>query len=383
MWRQTLAALLLTAAAGAHPALAATGAAALPPVRHVFVLVLENKSYEDTFGKATRAPYLARELPARGALLTQYYGIGHYSLPNYLALISGQAPNDDTQQDCLVFNEFWPASATPDADGQLRGAGCVYPATVRPLPDLLEAAGFTWRAYLEDMGNNPARERGRCAHVAPGAAENTDGAQIGDQYATKHNPFVYFHSLIDNPARCEAHVVNLRELAADLASSASTPNFVFITPNLCNDGHDDPCVDGRRGGLTASEQFLREWVPRIEASAAFRADGLLVITFDESASIGPQGARACCGERGLPGASYPPGLGGPGGGRIGAVLLSPFIRGGTVSDVPYNHYALLRTVAGFFGVAPPGFAAAAALQPLGADVFTAAGAPRPPARSAR
>jgi hypothetical protein len=245
------------------------------------------------------------------------------------------------------------------------------------LPDQLEAAGLTWRAYMEDMGKDPARERATCAHVAVGAPENTEAAQPGDQYATKHNPFVYFHALIDDQARCDAHVVNLTQLTHDLASAASTPNYVFITPNLCNNGHDDPCVDGSRGGLVAVDMFLRKWVPLIENSAAFRAAGMLIITFDESGSIGPEGSRACCGERPLPGAKYPPGLGGPGGGRIGAVVLSPFVRSGTVSNEPYNHYALLRTVEAIFGLPLLGYAAASDLKAFGADVFSAA-APRPP-----
>jgi len=365
--------LLLTCCA--QSALAQDG----PPIRHVFVLVLENQSYEYTFGPQSQAPYLARELPARGALLRQYHGIGHYSLDNYLALISAQAPNDETQMDCQVFSEFRPSAPGLDAHGQLHGAGCVYPRIVKTLPDQLEAAGLTWRAYMEDMGKNPARERATCAHVAVGARENTDGAQIGDQYANKHNPFVYFHSIIDDQERCDRHVVNLELLPADLKDAARTPNYVFITPNLCHDGHDDPCVDGQRGGLHAVDQFLRQWVPRILESPAFRESGMLVITFDESGSISASGSTACCGERGLPGAKYPPGLSGPGGGRIGAVVLSPFIKGGTVSDEPYNHYALLRTVAGIFGLTPLGYAGAADLRSFGGDVFSG-GAPRPPAR---
>ena len=371
--------LLLTAlvflAGWAQAALAADA----PPIRHVFVLVLENQSYEYTFGPQSQAPYLARELPARGALLRQYHGIGHYSLDNYLALISAQAPNDETQMDCLVFSEFKPTATGLDAHGQLHGAGCVYPAIVKTLPDQLEAAGLTWRAYMEDMGRNPARERPTCAHVAVGARENTDGAQIGDQYANKHNPFVYFHSIIDDQARCDHHVVNLNLLPADLEDAARSPNYVFITPNLCHDGHDDPCVDGGRGGLHAVDQFLRLWVRRIMESPAFRESGMLVITFDESGSISAAGASACCGERALPGAKYPPGLSGPGGGRIGAVVLSPFIKAGTVSDTPYNHYALLRTIEGIFGLVPLGYAAAADLESFGSDVFSA-GAPRQPAQ---
>jgi hypothetical protein len=106
---------------------------------------------------------------------------------------------------------------------------------------------------------------------------------------------------------------------------------------------------------------------------------MLIITFDESGSINASGATACCGERGLPGAKYPPGLSGPGGGRIGAVVLSPLIKGGTVSDTPYNHYALLRTVEGIFALPQLGYAAATDLEAFGSDVFSA-GVPRPPAR---
>jgi hypothetical protein len=138
-------------------------------------------------------------------------------------------------------------------------------------------------------------------------------------------------------------------------------------------------VDGQRGGLHAVDQFLRQWVPRILESPAFRESGMLVITFDESGSINAAGATACCGEHGLPGAKYPAGLSGPGGGRIGAVVLSPFIKGGTVSDTPYNHYALLRTVEELFGLTPLGYAAAVEVRSFGADVFSA-GAPRPPAQ---
>ncbi|HUA88065.1 MAG TPA: alkaline phosphatase family protein [Steroidobacteraceae bacterium] len=369
-WSMALGAVLVAAAARA---------AALPPVRHVFVIVLENKSFEHTFGPQTHSEYLGRELPARGALLTQYHGIGHYSLDNYLALISGQAPNAETQMDCLEFSEFRPSAPALNADGQLPGKGCVYPNIVRTLPDQLEAAGLTWRGYMEDMGKNPDRDRASCAHVPVGTREITDEATPNDQYATKHDPFVYFHTIIDDRARCESHVVNLELLRQDLQSEARTPNYVFITPNLCSDGHDDPCADGRRGGLAAIDGFLRQWVPLIEASAAFRRDGLLVITFDESSSISAAGSTACCGERGLPGAKDPPGLSGPGGGRIGAVVLSPFVKGGTVSARPYNHYALLRTVEQLFGLAPLGYAGGAHLQGFGADVFTAA-APRPPAR---
>ena len=109
--------------------------------------------------------------------------------------------------------------------------------------------------------------------------------------------------------------------------------------------------------------------PLITASPAFRQDGLLIITFDESEGNGLEGATACCGERALAGALRPAGVIGPGGGRIGAVLLSRYITPGTVSTVPYNHYSLLRTVEDIFGLAHLGYAAEPDLQPFGADVF--------------
>ena len=345
--------------------------AVLPPIRHVFVLLLENQSYGVSFGSRTPASYLARTLPARGALLAHYYAIGHASLGNYIALVSGQAPNLATQLDCPTYQDFRPTAPRLDEHGQLPGAGCVYPRIVRSLPDQLEAAGFTWRAYMEDMGKNPARESSTCGHVRLGAPEKTNSASRGDQYAAKHNPFVYFHAIIDDQARCDSHVVNLEHLPQDLSSAATTANYSFITPNLCSDGHDVHCIDGRTGGLTAIDEFLGRWVPLIEAAPAFLADGMLIITFDESDGAGAEGSSACCGEQPLPGARFPPGFSGPGGGRVGAIVLSKFVKPGTVSTVPYNHYSLLRTVEAIFGLPYLGYAAEQELRVFGADVFSA------------
>ena len=352
-----------SAARAAHPT--------LPPIHHVFVLLLENQSYGVTFGSRSPASYLARTLPARGALLTHYYAIGHASLGNYIALVSGQAPNLATQLDCSNYVDFRASAPALDEHGQLPGQGCVYPRSVGSLPDQLEAAGLSWRAYMEDMGKNPAREPATCGHVPLGAAETTNLASGGDQYAAKHNPFVYFHSVIDDQARCDSHVVNLERLPQDLASASTTANYIFITPNLCSDGHDVHCIDGRTGGLTAIDQFLRRWVPLIEAASAFLADGMLVITFDESDGAGADGSSACCGEKRLPGARFPPGFSGPGGGRVGAIVLSKFVKPGTVSAVSYNHYSLLRTVEALFGLPYLGYAAEKGLQVFGADVFSA------------
>ncbi|MEP7098748.1 MAG: alkaline phosphatase family protein [Dokdonella sp.] len=325
----------------------------MPHVGHVFIIVLENQPFDTTFGAQSPAPYLAHELTAQGALLRQYFGIGHLSLDNYIALISGQAPNSATQADCGVFSEFVPSQVALDADGQLRGTGCVYPTSVKTLADQLEAAGLDWKGYMEDMGKDPAREAAACGHAAIGTQDVTNRATPKDQYADKHNPFVYFHSIIDDPPRCERHVVNLVGLTHDLQRVATTPNYAFITPSLCHDGHDAPCKNGEPGGLLSADAFLRDWVPRILNSPAFKQDGLLAITFDE----GMHDSTACCGERGLTDGPAP-GLDGPGGGRIGAVLIGPSIKPGTVSDQPYNHYALLRWTEDNFGLRHLGYAAA-------------------------
>jgi phosphatidylinositol-3-phosphatase len=361
--RLLAAAVLLWATSGAY-------AAALPPIRHVFVLMLENQNAAVTFGSSSPATYLAHTLTAQGAFLPNYYGIGHASLDNYIALVSGQAPNEKTQLDCPLFSDFLLTRPGLDAHGQVSGLGCVYPGMVKTLPDQLQAAGLTWKGYMEDMGNDPSRERATCGHPPIGGRDYTLIATARDKYAAKHNPFVYFHTIIDDQARCDAHVVNLETLPTDLRGVATTANYTFITPNLCNDGHDPECIDGSRGGFEAVEAFLRKWVPLITGSPAFKQDGLLVITFDEAGEPGPEFSSACCGEKPLPGARRPAGVLGPGGGRIGAVLLSRYIKPGTVSTVPYNHYSLLRSVEDIFGLGHLGYAAEADLQPLGADVFT-------------
>ncbi|MDE2450931.1 MAG: phosphoesterase [Gammaproteobacteria bacterium] len=368
----TALAITLLGLAATGPSCAAdlrTGA--VPPIRHVFLIVLENKSFQAAFGPGSPAPYLAKALPARGALLTQYYATGHWSLDNYIALVSGQAPNPATQRDCPQPIEFQPSAPGLDRHGQVIGFGCVYPAAVKTLPDQLEPAGFSWKGYMEDLDRNPTRDDPQtCTAGRVGQADETERAAVGDQYAAKHDPFVYFHTILDKPPRCAAHVVGLNELGIDLRRLGTTPNYSFITPNLCNDGHDLRCIDGRTGGLVGINRFLEKWVPVITRSPAFRKDGLLIITFDESDGVAPDAFDACCGEEPLPGAPDQPGFRGPGGGRIGAVLLSPYIRPGTVSDVPYNHYSLQRTVEDIFDVGHLGYAAEPGLRPFGPDVFT-------------
>jgi len=336
---------------------------------HVWVIVLENKSYEETFGPTSPATYLNNTLVPRGVLLRQYYGTGHFSLDNYISMVSGQAPNPQTQGDCQYYTDFIsPNGGALDGNGQALGNGCVYPKTVSTLGDQLNGSGVSWKGYMEDM-------KTPCRHPALNTQDDTQKAKAGDQYAARHNPFVYFHSIIDDNAGCQSHVVDLSALSTDLAKNDNTPRFSFITPNLCNDGHDAPCVDNKPGGLTSADAFLQTWVPKITGSPAFKRDGVLIVMFDESDAVPQSDARYCCHEPSGPNTPLP-GMSGQGGGLMGAVVLSNrFVRAGTVSDEPYNHYSLLRTFEDLYGVTHLGYAGQAGLQSFGVDVF-ALGTPR-------
>jgi phosphatidylinositol-3-phosphatase len=352
---------------------AARAAAAPPPVKHVVVVWLENKNYVETFGADTKAKYFSRELVKQGQLLTNYYGTGHLSLDNYVSVVSGQPPNAQTQADCTRYTDF---AGTVGPDGIAVGQGCVYPKGVLTVGDQLEAKGLTWKGYMQDMANGAGAPR-TCRHPALNGSDDTQQAEVGDQYATRHNPFMYFHSIIDEQATCDANVVDLRAMDADFASEATTPNFSFVTPNLCEDGHDAPCVDGRPGGLESADAWLRTNVPKILAAPAMKKDGLLIVTFDEAEAGGPTpDGSACCGEPAGPNSPNPGGpVPGGGGGRVGAVVVSPFVAPGSTNPTAYNHYSFLRSVEDAFGLAHLGYAGQAGLRPFGDDVYGRKDAP--------
>ncbi|MEA2458416.1 MAG: hypothetical protein QOC95_1388 [Thermoleophilaceae bacterium] len=338
-------------------------ASALPPIKHVWIVVLENKDFAKTFASDSKAPYLAKTLPSQGQLLTQYYGTGHESLDNYITMVSGQPPNPYTQADAPLYVDF---AGTVGADGVAVGSGSVFPAEVKTVADQLEAKGLTWKGYMEDMANSPTEPK-TCRHPALNTRDNSQSAKADDQYATRHNPFVYFHSIIDRPI-CATNDVDLTELPNDLASAATTPSYSFITPDLCSDGHDAPCADGRPGGLESINEFLKTTIPQITGSPAYADGGLVIVTFDEADSD----ASDCCGE---PTGPNTPNNGGPepgnGGGRVGAVLISPYVKQGSVNATPYNHYSLLRSTEDMFGLSHLAYAAQDGLKPFGDDVFNA------------
>jgi len=240
-----------------------TSAKAPAPASHVFVIVMENRSYSQVID----SPYIS-QLAARYAVATNYHSVSTPSLPNYLALTSG-----DTYD--IRDNDFHKLPAG--------GLGAQ-----------LTDAGIEWRAYMEGM------TRG-CYDATP-------------LYALKHNPFAYYG------ATCPPQVVPFTTFASDM--SGTVPRFVWITPDMCHDGHD--C------STAVADDWLAQTVPTILASDAWKQNGLLVITWDEGSGDDN--------------------------------VLTMFIRPNSTprtSDKPYDHYSLLATIEDQFQVPRLGKAAQA------------------------
>ncbi len=487
--RRAAATLVVAGAAAAGlavvPSLAASAASvgddhgnssSLPPtgaIKHVIVIDLENEDESTTFGPNSPATYLNDTLLPEGEFVKNYYAVGHVSLDNYIAQVSGQAPNLLTSSDCVSsitslagsYADVTPGTLDPNQaayPGQVDGQGCVFPKSVQTIGNQLDEAypwsvGSDWREYAEDMGNDQARDGGvadpvggaDCAHpvqVNGNASDDTNNAEgpnatgtqvksaVSDQYADRHNPFIYFHAVTDNTWLCDQDVVPLGtettaadgtvtyagHLADDLKHAWTSPKFAFITPNLCDDGHDATCAGVNdagttAGGLVGADDWLKTWMPLIFNSPAYR-DGstLVMLTFDEGATTdttaadneqpGPNSTNPgyspllntpiaayggltyydLLGVKGLTPNTEPAAGTMPGGGQIGAVLFNPrWIKAGSADSAgSYNHYSALRTFEDLLGVrfggadghGHLGFAATA--TDFGADVFNAVPAHR-------
>jgi hypothetical protein len=205
----------------------------IPVFSHVFQIVMENHEYSSVIGNSS-APY-TNSLAQQYGLATNYYGIRHPSLPNYLAMIGGDTFG--ITSDCTT---------------------CFVNAT--NLVDRLEGAGKSWKAYMESMPSP---------------------CFVGDsgQYVQRHNPFIYFDDIRTNTARCNK-IVPFTQFTTDIQNN-SLPNYAWITPNLCNDTHD--C------GVSTGDTWLKTWVPKILASPAWQQNGVLFITYDEGSS-----SAGCC-----------------------------------------------------------------------------------------
>ncbi|MDQ6713178.1 MAG: alkaline phosphatase family protein [Candidatus Dormibacteraeota bacterium] len=277
--------------APSHAATPAPALAAVPGFSHVFVIVMENHEYGSVIGRPD-APYV-NSLAAAYGLATNYYAASHPSLPNYFALTAGSTFG--VASDCTT---------------------CYVSAT--NIADQVESSGRSWKAYMEDM-------------PAPCSMSVASG-----NYAMKHNPFMYYTDIRNYPARCGAHVVPFTQFAVDM-STGQVPNFVWITPNMCNDTHDCPVSTG--------DAWLGSIVPRITGSAAFRNGGVLFITWDEGSTN-----ASCCGDAW--------------GGHVATLVISPRSIPGVRSTIAENHYSLLRTIEDGFGLAHLGAAGWSSSVPM-------------------
>jgi phosphatidylinositol-3-phosphatase len=344
----------------------------LPPVRHVFVVMLDDEPYASVFGPASQARYVTGTLEHEGELLVRYYAVAHQQLANAVALISGQGPTVQTAQNCPTYENVAPG--TIGAEGQVSGQGCVYSSDTPTLIGQLTVRQLTWRAYLEGMGEGGQGADGACGHPALGSSDPSASATppAGQAYATWRNPFVYFQAITGSP-ECASDDVGMSRLASDLASPASTPNFAYIVPGLCDDGNPSPCAPGAPAGMAPADGFLQKVIPEIMASKAYKESGLLVITTDQAPSSGEYAdSSSCCGQPSFPNLpAANDALGKPGGGQVGALLLSPFIKGGNLAQDTYNHFSLLRTIEDLFGLKHLGYAGGKEVSSFSPSLFTA------------
>jgi phosphatidylinositol-3-phosphatase len=284
-------------------------------IKHVFVISLASSGYEAAFGATPQMPYLATTLRPKGDLLSGYSLLDAAGLPNSIATVSGQKPNAETKAGCPDYGS------------------CVYSAETLTLADELGIAQFTWRGYMEGMVNPETGQPDNCVYPQPGAPTAT--ATGG--YSATLNPFVYFHSLLDL-GDCSADDVPLTELEKDLKKVDSTPNYSYISPDLCNAGVTGQCTPGTPEGAAAADAFLAQLVPKILASAAYKQDGLLMITFGQAnpAPIDPT--------TGAPAATTGNPL------KVGTLLLSKFVAPNSTDAVAYNPYSLLKSTEELFGL---------------------------------
>jgi phosphatidylinositol-3-phosphatase len=413
----------------------------LPPIKHVFVIMLSDNGYQQAFAPQSPASYLAVTLRRRGELIENYYGVAGGSLANEIALISGQGPTNQTVADCPTFAKVTPG--TVGRQKQVIGDGCVYPARTGTLPAQLAAAHHTWRAYIQSMGDGPPGSQKVCRHPAVGTTDPDQVPESGDPYVTWSNPFVYFRFLIDKRS-CAKDDVGLPRLAVDLKARNRAPSFAYIVPDACHDGGDQQCAPGAPAGLATTNSFLRSVVPEIEHSPAYKSSGLIAITFDEAPQTGPYAdSSACCDTPrypNVPAASAPSpagttttttpatttptpttttttapttttttsttptptttttttatapttttnpvttptvtpvSSGGPtsptgGGGQVGLLLISRYVKPDSLDDIDYfNHFSLLASIEDLFKLPPLGYARNKLLSVFDSSVYNA------------
>ena len=257
-------------------------------IKTVFLILEENHNWS-TFKGSTSAPYINNTLLPTSAHAEQYYnppGI-HPSEPNYLWLEAG------TNFGILDDND-------PSTNHQ---------STTSHLVTFLKNANISWKSYQEDISGT----------TCPLTSVNN--------YAPKHNPFVFFDDVTNTndpaSAYCIAHVRPFTELATDLTNN-TVASYNFITPNVCNDGHDScsPLNDP----VAQTDTWLMQNLPAIMNSTAYKAGGVAIfITWDEGEG---------------------------GDGPIGMIVISPNAKPGYSNAIHYDHSSTLRTMEEIFHVTP-------------------------------
>ncbi len=331
----TVAALAMTANAAASSNHDRRGDDGRQRLDHIYVLMLENHSQSSVIDDVN-APYIT-SLAHRYGMADRYYGVTHPSMPNYIAAVAGDTFGIQDDEDENVVN--------------LDRVNLV---------DQLEAKRISWGAYMEDL---PANKLDRYGPVLA-------SGQTVKLYAKKHNPFVLFDSVKNDPARM-AKVKDYSSLAADL-NSKHAPQFVWISPNQCNDMHggvydtvpghaETPCPygsakdDANDAALKhKADAWVKTAVTTIMDSRAWTKRSAIVIVTDENDYTGNttnggwENADGCCDSPYVakadprvsadwPGGTY-------GGGLIPAIVVSSQVRPGTVDHTPYNHYSLLTSI---------------------------------------
>ena len=374
---------------------------ALPEIKHAWLIVLGENSYENTYGATAPATYLTKTLPKKGLLIPNYYGVTAGVLANEVALLSGQGPTMETAANCPNYTAITPATVAETAE-QVEGVGCVYPKTVESLPIQLEEKELQWRAYVEDMESGGAiGQPWRCRKPALGAPDLMLPT-AGDQYVNWRNPVIYFGAVSESPL-CEKHDVGFELLTKDLKAKKKTPALSLIFPDACHSGGEVECEPGAPTGARGVVQLLKNLVPAIMHSPAYEeGGGLIAITSAQAPQAGEHpDPSGCCfaptypnlplpvGTTATPGATTTPAttteeeeeaaptkyteesvLPTGGGGKVGLLLISPLVEPGTVEELEYaNHFTLLETLEKMFGVEPLGYAAEEELPTLSPELF--------------
>ena len=328
--------------AAAGPDTVAAAQAAVPRYEHIFLIIEENKSYGQILGEHSVASNLSR-LAREYGQASEFYAEVHPSEGNYVAMLGGDTfgIHDDDAYYCKPkMHDTW----CPKSDSS---GYADHTVTAPSLAEQLEAQGLTWKAYLESI---PAP--GSDAVRWPTLDQPVKGVPA-EIYAVKHNGFMNFKHVQDDPHRAQK-IVGFDVLARDLASG-TMPNYAHIVPNECNDMHgrdegpyiDEDCRKSNSDDLIKrGDRVVRALVDEIMHSPVWSKTGnvAIVITFDENGKNERDSrAQGCCGYDPASRANF-------GGGRIPTIVITNHGVRGVVDSTPYNHYSLLRTTETAFGL---------------------------------